>query len=214
MPGRRPGPVCVTTAEPIDHRTNCRHASSPPGPVGAHAPKSLASQITFNGLWASYPSSPPYHDSKGNVPKGYENQCAIKVSAALVGAGQPLTRYQGATVFVGVAHLAIRAEELAEWLRTGAPIALRASYRSIAGTDWQDSIKDQTGIVAFKDYWLREGEKQPSGDHIDLWNGSRLTASGLEGLVVTALRFGLGVNSGPGFSDLGKAKKIEFWAVQ
>ena len=56
--------------------------------------------------------------------------------------------------------------------------------------------------------------EHPTGDHIDLWNGARLTASGIEGLAVTALRFGLGISSGPGFSDLGKADRIEFWGVK
>lgn len=213
MPGRRPGPLCVTTAEPIDRGTTCRQASPPPGPIGMSASLSNGKAVTFQKLWESYPSSHPYVDSKGNTPKGFENQCAIKVSVALVGAGQPLERYSGATVKVSGALLAIRAEELATWLRTKAPASLKNQHRLITGSDWQGKIKDKTGIVFFQDYWLRPGEKQPSGDHIDLWNGSRLTASGLEGLAVTALRFGLGINSGPGFSDLGKAKRIEFWGV-
>jgi len=33
-------------------------------------------------------------------------------------------------------------------------------------------------------------------------------------LVVTTLRFGLGIDSGPGFSDLGKARNIEFWRIE
>lgn len=171
------------------------------------------SAITFKKLWDHYPSNHPYVDSKGDTPKGFENQCAIKVSVALIGAGQALERYQGATVTVGGARLGIRAEELAAWLRNNAPAVWRRQYMPITGSEWQNKIRDKTGIVFFQDYWLRPGEKQPTGDHIDLWNGSRLTASGLEGFAVTALRFGLGINSGPGFSDLGKAKRIEFWGI-
>ncbi|PTT84529.1 hypothetical protein DBR42_15020 [Pelomonas sp. HMWF004] len=213
MPARRPGHLCVTTADPIDQGTKCRHASPRPGPTGMSTSLPSANVITFRKLWENYPSSHPYVDSKGNTPKGFENQCAIKVSAALIGAGQALERYQGATVTVGSARMAIRAEELAAWLRSNAPLVLRQQHMPITGKDWQDKIKDKTGVVFFQDYWLRPGEKQPTGDHIDLWNGSRLTASGLEGLAVTALRFGLGINSGPGFSDLGKAKRIEFWGI-
>lgn len=214
MPGRRPGPLCVTTAEPIDEGTNCRHASSPPGPIGMSIASPLTTTMTFGKLWAKYPSDHPYVDGNGDTPKGFENQCAIKLSAALVGAGQLLERYRGAMVSVGGALLAIRAEELAAWLRTDAPFVLRRRHSLISGTDWQQKIKSQTGIAFFQDYWLRPGEKQPSGDHIDLWNGSRLTVSGLSGLVVTAMRFGLGVSSGPGFSDLSKAKRIEFWGIE
>lgn len=214
MPGRRPGPTCVTTADSIDQGTNCRYATEPPGPLGAMRLNRPQPRLFFSSLWANYPSHPPYVDAKGNIPKGFENQCAIKVSAALMDSDQSLTNFRGATVQVGQRKYAIRAEELATWLRTQAPISLRSRYRLITGEDWQDKIKGRSGIIAFKDYWRREGEKQPSGDHIDLWNGSRLTASGFGGSVVTALRFGLGVSSGPGYSDLGKAKRIEFWDVE
>lgn len=210
MPGRRPGTLCVTTAEPIDEGTSCRHASPAPRML---AEASHAAPLTFARVWAAYPGDHPFVDSKGNTPKGFENQCAIKVSVALTGAGQVLKGFPGAMVTVHGARLAIRAEELAAWLRAGAPAALRRNHKLITGSDWQDKIKGQTGIVFFQDYWLRPGEKHATGDHIDLWNGARLTASGLQGLVVTALRFGLGVNSGPGFSDLGKAKRIEFWGL-
>jgi hypothetical protein len=67
--------------------------------------------------------------------------------------------------------------------------------------------------LAAHDRGQNDGEKAPTGDHIDLWNGSRLTASGLQGAIVSALRFGLGIGSGPGFSDLAKATKIVFWEV-
>lgn len=204
----------MTTADPIDKGTNCRYATEPPLPLGVRKPNTPKPRITFYILWAAYPSEPPYVDAKGNMPKGFENQCAIKVSAALTASGQPLTNFRGATVQVGMKKYAIRAEELASWLRTQAPFSLGLRYRLITGSDWQEKIKGQTGIVGFKDYWIRDGEKDPSGDHIDLWNGSRLTASGFAGSMVTALRFGLGISSGPGFSDLGKAKRIEFWGIE
>jgi hypothetical protein len=212
MAGRALGPLCVTTAERIDPGTNCWHASPRPGPLGMST--SSRPPPAFSKLWASYPSKPPYVDCDGEPKKGYENQCTIKVSAALIGAGQALDGFSGAAVTVGGARLAIRAEELAAWLRTGAPRSFRSRQRSITGSDWQEKIKAQTGIVFFQGDWLRPGEAQPSGDLIDLWKGSRLKGSGLEGVVVAALRFGLGVGSGLGFSDLGKAKRIEFWGLE
>lgn len=198
----------------MDRGTKCLATMPAPRPVGAAPSEAPVPVVTFRQLWASYPSHSPYVDARGKVPEGFENQCAIKVSAALLGAGQPLTGFRGATVLVDSQKHAIRAEELAGWLRTTAPAYLRRGHRLVTGSDWQEKAKGLTGIIAFKDYWLREGEKHPSGDHIDLWNGSRLTASGLEGLVVTALRFGLGISSGPGFSDLGKARRIELWVVE
>jgi hypothetical protein len=81
----------------------------------------------------------------------------------------------------------------------------------VTGADWQTTLKIRSGIAYFANHWLRPGETAiPSGDHIDPWNGWRLTASGLEATLVTALRFGPGVDSGPGFSDLDKATRILF----
>lgn len=79
--------------------------------------------------------------------------------------------------------------------------------------EWQEKIKGRPGIVYFADYWRRPAEKDSTGDHIDLWNGRRLTASGLEGTLVTFMRFGLGINSGILYSDLGSARTFLFWEV-
>lgn len=171
--------------------------------------------VRFAPLWAAYPSSKPYLDPKtGDVPKGYENQCAIKVSVALAGVGEALSGYPGATVTVKGKRAAVRAAELAAWLRKTKIPGVSTPPETITGSDWQSRVKNRTGILFFADYWLRQGETAPTGDHIDLWNGSRLTASGLEGALVTIARFGLGIDSGPGFSDLGKAKTILFWEIK
>jgi hypothetical protein len=68
---------------------------------------------------AGYPSSKPYVDKSGDPPKGFENQCAIKVSVALHAAGVDMKSFRGAAVTVDGKRLAIRAEELAAWLKTG-----------------------------------------------------------------------------------------------
>ena len=37
--------------------------------------------VRFADLWSAYPSGYPYVDAKtGKPPRGYENQCAIKVN--------------------------------------------------------------------------------------------------------------------------------------
>ena len=218
MPGRRPGPQCVTDGERIDSGTNCRHRSSAPGPLGiAHerAPKPESQHVQFTALWDSYPGDQPYVDPRtGKAPEGYENQCAIKVSVALHGVRIKLDGFNGAAVTINGNKIAIRAQELAAWLKAQRIEGIAAPPQTVTGPDWQAKIKGRTGIVYFADYWTRGNEKVPSGDHIDLWNGSRLTASGLSGAAVTFLRFGLGIASLPGFSDLGKAKTIWFWEVK
>ena len=216
MAGRRPGPICATTSPPIDSGTMCRNRSSPPGPLGTYDegyPKKQ--RLHFFELWNAYPNKKPYLDQKtGEVPQGYDNQCAIKVSLALHGAGFDLADFRGANVFVRHVKAAVRAEELARWLKFQQIEGLSLP-ESIAGDDWQKRIKGRTGILFFADYWLRPGEKTPSGDHIDLWNGQRMTASGLEGTLVTIARFGLGIDSGgPLYSNLGAAKTILFWQVR
>jgi hypothetical protein len=175
-----------------------------------------AQKVSFATLWAGYPSSNPYVDAKtGNPPKGFENQCAIKVSVALHASGVELQSFRRAHVTINGKSAATLAEDLAAWLKAQHIAGISSPPINITGEKWEEKIKDKTGIVFFANYWLRPKEtKSPTGDHIDLWNGSRLTASGLRGVVVTLLRFGLGVNSGPGFSDLGKATTILFWKVQ
>lgn len=204
------------TSETIDAGTNCRNRSRPPGTLGLNASADTKVEpITFADLSRGYPGESPYLDAKASdPPKGFENQCAIKVSVALHAARVDLSTFRGAHVFINHARAAIRAEELAAWLRIQHINGLPPTPRSIAGKDWQEKIKAKTGIVFFGDFLLRPGEKTPSGDHIDLWNGSRLTTSGLEGALVTIARFGLGINAGPGFSGLGNSKTILFWEVK
>jgi Type VI secretion system (T6SS), amidase effector protein 4 len=218
MGAKKPGPICATTAAPTDQGTLCRHRSSAPGPAGVHplAADNKPPKITFSALWDAYPGSKPYRDAKsGKVPEAYENQCAIKVSVALHGVGVAMKSFHGASVELGGKKTAVRATELADWLKQQAIQGINPFAEKITGENWQSQINGRSGIVYFSNYWARPGEAaSPTGDHIDLWNGHRLTASGFEGTVVTLLRFGLGVSSGPGFSDLGKAELILFWEVK
>lgn len=74
--------------------------------------------VRFADLWSSYPGGHPYKDPRtGSAPKGYENQCAINLSAAIHGTGIEMRSFKGATVEVDGRRVAIRAEELAAWLK-------------------------------------------------------------------------------------------------
>lgn len=114
---------------------------------------------------------------------------------------------------------AIRAEELSEYLKkqpfSGCPVPVKLS-----GKNFQENVKGKIGIIFFKDYWLRENERTPTGDHIDLWNKSELAGSG-------ALASYLRVNfpnatesisglfgSDTRITSLEKATEVLFWEIK
>lgn len=173
--------------------------------------------VKFSDLWKSYPSEQPYVDKKtGKAPHGYENQCAIKVSWAIHGVGVQMKSFNGAAVSVDGKRLSVRAEELARWLKKQPFCGLPSVPAVVTGAEWAKTIKGKTGIVFFANYWQRDGERsRATGDHIDLWNGTRLTASGLMGSVQSFLRFTANIGSISGlYSDLGKSTEILFWEVK
>jgi len=76
-----------------------------------------------------------------------------------------------------------RAEELAKGLaRHPALLPGVQKIQKIDPKEFKDTLAGKGGIIFFKDYWQRttkKGEKESfrnrSGDHIDLWNGYRMT---------------------------------------
>ena len=216
MGARKPGPLCVTSAERRDSGTACLHRTDPPGP-NRHKAEPKPPELSFDKLWQGYPSSKPYVDKSGDPPKGFENQCAIKVSVALHAAGVDMKSFRGATVTVDGKRLAIRAEELAAWLKTQHLIGLPLKPENVTGKEWQEKIKGRKGIVFFANYWARPGEKSPTGDHIDLWNKSTLTPS-----FASILRFRVGMSSlanpldpsDPYFSNLDNSEGILLWEIR
>jgi hypothetical protein len=175
--------------------------------------------VTFSKLWESYPGGHPYSDSKtGKPPKGYENQCAIKVSKAIHGAGIQMKSFNGASVTMDDLKTAVVATQLADWLKLQPFCGLPKEPENITGKEWESKIKSRSGIIYFENYWHRQGEtKVATGDHIDLWNGSKLTPN-----AVNNVRR-LGLNSVQwlpwplddlNFSDLGNSTKILFWEVK
>lgn len=171
--------------------------------------------VRFADLWASYPSKLPFVDPKtGKPPSGYDNQCAIKVSWAIHGIGVQMVSFKQASVAVDGKKLAIRAEDLAAWLKKLPFCGLPTAPATITGKDWAAKIKGKTGIIFFKDYWRRDGQSHASGDHIDLWNGAKLTSTGLLGSLETFARFTIGLQSFRGlYSDLGDSSEILFWKI-
>ncbi len=160
----------------------------------------------FQTLWQNHPTI------KGDAPildrSIYQNQCAINVSAALIRSGIPLKDFRGALSWgKSQTKYALRAQELADWL------ALRSRFPckrfvKIDAKDFDSELALQTGIIFFKNYW-GEGNQ---GDHIDLWNGSRLT----DWRSWARIHFRVGPyglhNIGAG-SDFKKAESVWFWGV-
>jgi hypothetical protein len=173
--------------------------------------------VTFEQLWDSYATGDPYVDPKtGEVPQGFENQCAIRISVTLHRVGIEMKSFDGGgRILINGKRTSVRAKELAAWLKLQPFCGLPSKPENITGADWQSKIKGRTGIVFFGSYWARPGQstQNADGDHIDLWNKSKLTPS-----VESFLRFYLGINRLPSpsswfsnrednwFSDLGKSK--------
>ncbi|WP_250498833.1 T6SS effector amidase Tae4 family protein [Caballeronia sp. GAWG1-5s-s] len=178
--------------------------------------------VPFAELWAAYPKSAPCIDpSTGKA--AFEDECAIRFGACLAAVGITNKSFKGETCwFHGHPRShTLRAKEVAQWLHLQ-PFAGCPTPETVTGEDWKDKITGRTGIAFFGSYWRRSlKERQPSGDHIDLWDGQRLTPS-----TETTLRFGLGISHvwnplsaigiGPEnfYSDLSQAKTILFWDIK
>lgn len=159
---------------------------------------------TFAQLWAHHPNI------KGDGPlldkAVYENQCAINLSAALMRSGVDMSKYTGVWSWQkDKPKYAIRAEELANWLATGAA-HLPAKLMQFSGKEVKDAfdkIDEKSGIIFMKDYY----GPGMSGDHIDLFNGSRLTN------ISSWFRINWGISIEGYWSDYTKAKAIWFWQL-
>ncbi|MGX9964388.1 type VI secretion system amidase effector protein Tae4 [Roseomonas sp. F4] len=166
-------------------------------------------KITFEQLWSSYPSK----DSPCVAPPGKQamsNQCAIRVGIALNACGV-------STKALGVTHCwyhkvsdghVLRAQELATALQKRPPAWL-GKPQTLQSRGFSTRIAGRTGIIFFKDYWMRDRDREgrPTGDHIDLWNGSRLTD------MKSWLRVQMGIVIPGIWSDLEAAAGITFWQV-
>jgi hypothetical protein len=176
--------------------------------------------VKFAALWKGYPTNPPYVDPRtGKPPPGYSNQCAIKVSVAIHSVGVDMKSYLAKDkVQVSGKNTAAVAENLATWLNQMPFCGLPRKAEDVTGADWESKIKGRTGIIFFRDYWKRTPqEKAPTGDHIDLWNGSRLTpnaANIARSLGMDSVQWLPGALADYNFSDLGKSKAILFWEVK
>jgi hypothetical protein len=162
---------------------------------------------TFATLWGNHPHvrrEAPLLD-----PRTYENQCAINLSASLIRSNIDMKSFRGQWSWQkDKPRYAIRAQELAEWLSV-ASAAIPTHTERLPGPEafgeeqGKPGIKNRAGIVFFQNYWGPGAQ----GDHIDLWNGTRLTD--LASLARIYMRFG---SFGLG-TDYRKAKSVWFFPV-
>jgi hypothetical protein len=110
----------------------------------------------FSRMWDSYPTVRTPCDGP------YDNQCAIRASIALIGAGFSLAGYTEPVCRHGHAR---GAESLANFIaRTaGQPQILKPEHA-------KTSVEGRSGLVFFRNI---EGFRNSRGDHMDLWNGSK-----------------------------------------
>lgn len=166
--------------------------------------------LTFQKLWDSYPTiQGDKAPCKKNGKKNFEDQCAIRLGVALAQNGVktlnlvPKSRHCWHHE-VKEGHI-LAAEELANGL-SKFPIGGVQKKIDLEPSTFQKDIAGKSGIIFFKDFYTRNGEsfRNRSGDHIDLWNGSRLTDWQTWFLISSAFNIG---------GDYKKSKEIWFWRV-
>lgn len=174
--------------------------------------------VKFADLWDNYVTGDPYRDKDGKVPKGYENQCAIRISATFHTVGVKMLSYSQRVLGKDISRVmlsdgkpaAARATDLAKWLKLMPFCGLPEKPENITGKDWLQKVEGRTGIIMFDGYWTRDGEiaTGASGGHIDLWNGSKLTGFG------TGLRVHWNIVIDGIWSDFRNSKNILFFPIK
>ena len=168
--------------------------------------------VKFKTLWDNFPDKDKMKVACRNKQKmsnqPFDNYCAILLSECFIRSGIDTNVLSGTKCWShqGKKHL-IKAEEMANAILKRPPQGFSARLKVGPGS-FQETLKDKTGIIFFKDYWQRGKEKfeSRSGDHIDLWNKNEITSSGMFMRSVYEF-FGT-------VSDLNKSKEVWFWEVK
>lgn len=156
---------------------------------------------TFSQLWTNHPTI------MGDAPlldhKTYPNQCAVNLFAALQRSGFDVATFHGQMSWQkDKPKYAIRAQELANWL--ACPGVLPGTkVEKLSGKEVFEKINGRRGIIFFQNYW-GPGHQ---GDHIDLWNGSRLSDW------KSWARIHLFISWEGVWSDYRQSERVWFWAI-
>lgn len=140
----------------------------------------------------------------------YLNQAAIRMGIALRRAGvgiEQLGKVQTCGAHDRSEMHCVNARQLADALRR-AKLPGFGEMEIIGGGDVErflGRIFGRTGVLYIQNYWMRQDDKdgQPTGDHIDVWNGYRTSAAWL-----------MEWFSWAGYtSNYAQAREIWFWPV-
>lgn len=169
--------------------------------------------LSFESLWNAHPEikgdATPYRLPNGL--KAFEDQYAIHLGTALARCGCDVTKLKAAFCWHSPkkeGHI-LRAEELANALRIS-PFNGMAPWVKVTVKNFESVLRNERGIIFFKDFWRRGNETfaNRTGDHIDLWNGERLTAR------FTWFRIQWGFYVEGVASDFFNSREIWFWKVR
>ena len=135
--------------------------------------------VNFTTLWENHPTiSGDAFSCSTNGRPNFPDQCSIRLgtSLALSGVDTRVLHVRHCWFHPNSKGHILRAQELASALAK-AHFTGVGKMQKVDPTNFQCDLRHQSGIIFFKDFWLRAGETIAgrSGDHIDLWNGSRLT---------------------------------------
>lgn len=127
--------------------------------------------VRFSKLWENHPKI--YGDNypcKVGDAKAFDNQCAIRLGISLERSGVNTKSFTGLRCWYrhSPRHI-LRAQELANWLSKS--YSGFHHVEKYSGSEAMSKIGSRSGIIFFKNFF-GSGRQ---GDHIDLWNGSRLT---------------------------------------
>ena len=169
--------------------------------------------LSFESLWNAHPEikgdATPYRLPNGL--KAFEDQYAIRLGTSLARCGCDVTKLKAAFCWHSPkkeGHI-LRAEELANALRIS-PFNGMAPLVKVTVKNFESVLRNERGIIFFKDFWRRGNETfaNRTGDHIDLWNGERLTAR------FTWFRIQWGFHMEGVASDFFNSREIWFWKVR
>ncbi len=128
--------------------------------------------VAFKKLWERHPANLGVINpctTNGNI--NFENQCAIRMGVCLAKSEILTSSFRGAKCYPGHKHNQshiLRAEELANWMKKQPKYFGNAEIKKNATSS---DYSNKTGIIFLKNFWGAGNQ----GDHIDLWNGSKMT---------------------------------------
>jgi hypothetical protein len=140
--------------------------------------------IQFNTVWKNHPANeatPNINPCNKNGTPNHDNQCVIRLGLALVRSGVSLNSFNGAFCWSGHGRQhPLRVEEFKKWLNSSSAtfVGSAVKYKKDARGNQKSStdFAGKRGIVAFLDFWGANN----TGDHIDLWNGTKVAHGSLD----------------------------------